>query len=135
MSTVAQIGMGTSLAYSAVPATTYTTLANITDITMPDPSAPDVKVTNYGTTGAHDFIAGFVDGGTIEVEKEYLPADAITLQGMLRTRKTWKVSLPDVSNFIFEGYINKISGAIPMEDKVTQKFTIKICTLPTISLT
>jgi hypothetical protein len=126
------IGLNTGLFYSAFPTpSSYTEVTEVIDVNFPEVSVADVKTTHYKTTnGIHDYTPGWKDGATLEVEKYYVAADESTLRGLLGVKKTWKVVLPDGGNYIFGGFMNKIGGAIPNEDRVTIKFSVKICTLP-----
>jgi hypothetical protein len=129
-----QIGEGTTLGYSAVPATTYTTVGDVFDVSFPDLTVADVKDTNYDTAShMHSYIAGWIEGGVVTFQVSYSKAEHATLEAFVRVKKTWKITLPDGGNYIWVGYINKMGGAIPNEDRMTVSFSIKICTLPTFA--
>jgi hypothetical protein len=123
------IGDSTALLYSAVPATTYTELAGISDLNVPDSVVAAVKNTNYKTTNkVNDYLPGWKEGGSMEVTMDYIPTNLTTLKGMEGVRKSWKILLNDGGNFLFEGFVEKVGVKAPAEGKVTVGFSIKVCT-------
>jgi hypothetical protein len=132
-----QLGTGTKLFKGPLGASpVFVELLGIQDVAFPEISAADVKDTNYQTAGQfHDYAPGWSEGGTIDVVKDFISADEIALRGLYRTRLQWKVQLSSLENWVFTGYINKMGGALPAEDKISIKFSIKICTAPVMSLT
>lgn len=130
------LGAGTSISYSAVTPTTYTLLAQLYDCNIPEQVVADVKASHYGTTGqVHNYIPGWTEPGVVDCEMEYVAANHAALVALLKVKHSFKITLSDGSNFVFVGYVNKIGGAIPMEDRVTVKFSIKVTNLLTHATT
>lgn len=135
------VGAGLTLKYDDVGGSDFTDeIANIINFEFPETTSSDIKNTKYGTTGTtHDYIAGFKEGGEVVVTKDFAKADETTLRGLHNagTRKVWKSAIaPKLGDtaqggsWQFEGYINKLGPALPVDEKLTQKFSIKVCTAP-----
>lgn len=132
MSSGGIIGKGTTLANSATSGGTYTAVVELTDVNFPEPVAADVELTHYGSSNSvEEYIAGWINGGDVTFTCNYTTANYAALLALLRTSKFWKITLPDTHTIIFPGYINKIGGAIPNKDRVTNTFTMKVTDLPT----
>jgi hypothetical protein len=131
------IGAGTGVFFGPTGASpTFVEVVGASDVNFPETVVTDVKNTNYKTPNkTHDYIPGWQEAGQMEVTTDYLPATETQLRGIVGVRKSWKVVLSDGANFIFEGYVNKVGEKVPNEDKVTQNFGVKCCTVPVYSPT
>jgi len=101
------ISIGTKLSYSAVPATTYTDLPDLQDVPELGGAPDKVEVTTL-VDGTRRYINGVVDYGDLAFTFLYDNDDASaswrTLQGFNGVLKTWKITLPDTTTFVFTGY-------------------------------
>ena len=101
------ISIGTKLSYSAVPATSYTDLNDLQDIPELGGAAEKVDVSTLAD-GTRRYINGIVDYGDLVFTFLYDNDDASsswrTLQGFNNAIKTWKITLPDTTTFVFTGY-------------------------------
>lgn len=121
------IGAGTTIGYSAIPPTTYTTIAEVFNCAMPEYDQPKVKATHYTSPNrTHEYIEGWKDGSDLEFELNYTSAERAALLGIRGVMKTWKLTYPDGATDIFKGYVSKVGGAIPNEDRVTMKVTLTL---------
>lgn len=95
------------LAYSAVPATTYTDLADLQEIPDIGGTMDKVEVTTLADSGRR-YINGLVDYGDLTFKFLYDNSSATAsyrvLAAMNGALKTWKITLPDLTTFVFTGY-------------------------------
>lgn len=125
------IGKGTTLGYSVVDADSYTTIAELFSVGIPDTEVDEVEVTHYASDNDFkEFVAGWEDGGEVEFELNYEKDEADALIALRGAPMDWKITLPDTSTWIFPGFIKKLGGEIPNQDKVTTKATIRITGVP-----
>jgi hypothetical protein len=127
---MASIGKGTTLGYSAIPATSYTSVGEVTNVSIPEITMAKVDVTHYGSSAKAYAPSGWADYGDVEVEITYAKAQCATLESLIGTEKTWKVTLSDSSYWVFTGFIGKLGGATPIDNVVTTTLTITITGLP-----
>jgi hypothetical protein len=123
------IGEATTLGYSA-DGTTYTAIAEVLDVTMPETTTEKVKVTSYDTDDKqHEYIPGWRDGSDVDVEVIYFKTLHNTLKGFADARaiKFWKITYPDGSSDAWKGFITKFGGgSVPMDDKLVTKMSINL---------
>lgn len=111
------ISIGTKLSYSAVPATTYTDLPDLQDIPELGGAPDKVEVTTLADSSRR-YINGLVDYGDLVFTFLYDNDDASAswrvLEGMNGVLKTWKVTLPDTTTFVFtgQGYVKLASAGV-----------------------
>src|SRR5687767_13119247 len=122
------IGKGTTLGFSAVPPTTYTPIGTqVVDVNKPGMTWDDVETTHYTTTGGiKSFIAGWAEGDVVNVEVNHVAADETVILGLGGLAKTFKITLPDTSSYVFPGYVNQVGGSVPNKDVVKTTLSIKI---------
>lgn len=132
---VAQLGAGTTLGYAAFPTPSgYTTCLEVSKVGIPKVTYDEVKVTHYlSANNLHEFIAGWGNGNEVQVEANYVKAEMTSLTAIQGVLKTWKITLPDTSTWIFGGFVKEVDGEIPNEDKIMTKFTIKVTGKPTFT--
>jgi hypothetical protein len=127
-------GFGSTLGYQAGTDGTYTTLAEITNISPPNMKVDTADVSTMDSPDSFkEYIALLADGGEVTVQLNFKASITTTITGLLRLKKTWKITLPDSSNWVFSGILTGLDGAIPHDGKVTQSFTLKISGKPTWS--
>lgn len=127
-----QLGAGTSLLLNITG--TYTAIANVISIGGPSVTVNDVDVTVLLSANLFkQFIAGWADGGAVEVDLRYDHLQFATLYTNLRAPNTWRILFPDASKWDFPGYINALSTDVPLEEEIGAPFTIKVSGQPTFT--
>jgi predicted secreted protein len=90
-----------------------------------------IDVTSLDSTGGYrEFIAGFRDGGTVNLTMNFTR----TTYDLMKTdfeddaAQNYEILLPDndSTSFEFEGLVTELPLEIPTDDKVTANVTIKI---------
>jgi hypothetical protein len=101
------------------------------------------EATNMGSPNTFkEFIAGLRDGGQVTFEANYIPKDATQLNSQSDfnsgTLSTWCINLPGTPGnantciWMFNGYVDSISPAIPLDDRITVTGSIKITGKPVV---
>jgi predicted secreted protein len=80
--------------------TTLTELIGVTSVAMPEDTVDEIDVTTLKAAGRRkEFISGLIDGGTIEIEMNFVPNSATDI--LCRAAKdagdsrAWKIVVPD----------------------------------------
>ena len=127
-------GHSTQLAYSAIPPTTYTSIAKIIDLKPPEPESEDINVSTMESTEQWEEVtAGWADAGEMECKVQYEKAANATLYALMRLDKTYKVTFSDNSTWIFQGFLKKFSNEVERKGIVTATLTIRISGKPTFT--
>lgn len=109
-------------------ASVYTTITGVRSIQGPDGVWHDIDVTWLQSPGrAKEFISGFFDGQTINMECIMVPANVVTLfttNGGVTG--VWRILFSNGSHADFNGYINKFAWENPLEEEVLTPFSIKV---------
>lgn len=117
MATEGSIGYGQSLGYSNDGAA-YTSVAQTTDFDGPDVSVKAVQITNNDSpNGFHEKTPGMGDAGKVTFKCIYKKTIVSALYGLIRATKYWKLTYPDGSTWVCQGFITmgpKVGS--PMED-------------------
>jgi hypothetical protein len=122
-------GVNTVLSYDA--SGTYTDIAENVEITGPDITVGDVETTHLKSTGqAKTFIPGLVDGGTVQLQGNFVKTKVTLLASFLRATKSWRITFSDGSKWEFSGHINSLGSQAALEDDVQVPFAIKVSGLP-----
>ena len=131
--TVQNVGVGTGSTIGTMTTSALET-HEILSMSMDGISRADVETTHLGTTGARTYIPGVLyEGGTITFEANFdIGFDYVTeLTGIAEsvqidiknhhatTPKDYEMTLTSV-------YLNSINWTVPLEDKNTVNFTLKI---------
>lgn len=99
-------------------------------------TATDINTSYSGTTGTNmTFIpADLIDGGSFDFTIAYDPDD--DLDAIMGISDTWTVTYPlpsgssNAATVIFTGYLNSISNALPIDDRMTLDISIKVANAP-----
>ena len=106
-------------------------LAEVNSISGPSMTRDFIDVTSLDSTGGYrEFIAGFRDGGTVNLTMNFTR----TTYDLMKTdfeddaAQNYEILLPDNdgTSFEFEGLVTELPLEIPTDDKVTANVTIKI---------
>ncbi|QNN24335.1 hypothetical protein HED60_19345 [Planctomycetales bacterium ZRK34] len=102
------------------------------------PEAGDIETTYYGISdNARTYIAGLLEGGTVDVMLKYEDTSLATWYGVLGGAvETFTVTIPDGATFEFDGFIKKAGAEFPDatdDDYIRQPATIKVTGKPTFT--
>ena len=133
-------GYGTTFEYGAAdpPATL---LAQVRNVSVGGITVEDLDISNFDSPDHYrEFIAGFIDGGTIDIEGIYKKAGVTALVTLLSPDYTttgnfyFQITWADGSYFDWRGYCNNIGIATPLDgDTVNITATFKIANKPTFT--
>ena len=118
------IGTGTTITASGSNAT-WAALVEVLNIDFSDLWQREaINFSHMETTGAHVFKpTDLYDPGSITVSVQFDPAAVIVPAA---AAENWTVTFPGGETFICSGFITSYGKGIPMEEKMTQTFTIKL---------
>lgn len=134
MATAARIGHGSSFSLGATDntgTTTYTALAEVTDITPPSDNIDVIDVTHMASPNAtREYVLGLNDPGECSFTINFVPgtgADA-TLQAWRAARnvRSCRINFPNGVRWTFDGILTGYSPTVPTGDKMTADVTIKV---------
>jgi hypothetical protein len=130
-------GYGASIGYTDIVAggdytsASYTALAQVGDVPLPELDIEEVEISNQDSpTGASglpvaEFMPTWASPGEIELELVYTPAQFSALNSLNGVTKHWKVSFADGATAEFDGWIKKPQAINELKGKVTAKTTIR----------
>lgn len=134
------IGFGTEIGYGDSEGGSYTPIADMTDVTLPNIEVNDVDVTTHGLAALfRDFTPGLGNAGELELKLLFDKANQATLYGLIRTSKWWKIQFPLIgaetvsSSWTCLGYIKGIQNMTPLDDKMECTIKIKLRRKPTFN--
>ena len=123
--------------------TAGTAIAEVTDISGPGMEADTIEMTSHdSTSGWKEFIGGLKDGGEIELEINYLPANAThkyAAGGLLYdldagTANSYALVFPDAATtmWTFSAIVTGFEVGAPIDDKLSAAVTFKVTGKPTL---
>jgi hypothetical protein len=125
-------GYGTSIGYADTAEGSYTTLADVVDITPPEEEVDDIETTTHSSTNkVRTYQGGLIEPGETDVVIQFDKTIYGTLRGLRGAKKFWKITIPDGSTQVFAGYIKKIGPETPLDDIVTVNLTMMVAGDPT----
>lgn len=124
---------------TASPLTTYAQIGQVTSISGPDGSVPEVDVTNLDSTGK-EYIGGLPDFGSVTLEVIFDAATATTMHEQIwndflsQTVTTYQIRLSDSpqTTITFTGYPNQYSYSLGVDAAVTASLGIKVSGAPAL---
>lgn len=114
---------------------TYTTIAEVKDISGPETSVDVVEVTNQDSPdNFEEIIPTLKRGGTTSFDVNFVPSDAThdSTTGLLaflnsRTKKEWQIILPGTGLSVqFDGYVVKWGPKFPVANVATASMDIRV---------
>lgn len=113
---------------------TFTTVAEITDIELPEIKLNTDDATSHDSAGWEESIATLLSGGEPTFKANWLPTNATQNEstGVLyailnRQKRNWKIVLPNsVKTFSFAGIVTSFKGVPALKEKMSLEFKIKI---------
>lgn len=135
MATSAIIGRGTTLAYeTTVGGGTYTTISEVFSVTGPEIEAAEVEATHFGSPGlSREYIAGLEEPGSCSFELNYTKTVLAALLSIKGVTRSWKITYPDSSTWVFSGNLSGVSVNDPDADRITMNAAIKVSGAPTFT--
>ena len=128
------IGYGVTLGYATTGTTTYTTVGEIIDLGGPNIDTDDVELTHSSSPDTFkEYCAGLGEPGEFECEVNYDKTNTASVYALHRSKKSWKVTLPDSSTWVAVGYLKTLGNQIPVGDRVTQTWAVKLTGKPTFT--
>ena len=116
----------------------WVNIAEVTNITGPGMTRETIDVTSLDSTGGYrEYIAGFRDGGTINLSMNFTRDTYDTMKDDFEDddAQQYEILLPDTesTSFEFEGLVTELPLTIPTGDKVSVDVVIKITGQVTIN--
>lgn len=138
MASNAVSGVGTKFYRWNSVSATWEALAEVNSISGPSMTRDFIDVTSLDSTGGYrEFIAGFRDGGTVNLTMNFTRStyDKMKADFENDAAQHYEVVLPDTgpadtsdvnTSFEFRGLVTELPLEIPTDDKITANVTIKI---------
>lgn len=122
----------------ATPTEVFTTIANTTSIEGPGIEREDIDVTAHDTENNYmEFVPGLVDGGEVEIEVNYDPAehDSLVADFDDTDARNWRLVFPDpdATTWSFSGFLTEFTPEAPYDDKLAASITLKVTGKPSLS--
>lgn len=136
--THAETDIGFLTTFGKVVADTYTALAEVTELTLPETSRDSIDFTHFGSPDAHrEFKPGLSDGGELSLVYNLVPglADDAVIATHLGTRavESWRVVFPNGAELDVRMFATAHGRATPMDDKMTGSATFKVSGKPVLT--
>lgn len=126
----AKLGYLTEVAMSTLAApTTWVEFEEIFNVTPPNDTDEQIDVTHYKSPGRRrEFIAGFVDGGEITIEGNYIANSATDdfIIASAGVQRHCRITLEDGTEITFDVLRTGYERNIPIEDKMAFNSTWKV---------
>ncbi|ABN75750.1 phage tail tube protein [Cereibacter sphaeroides] len=125
------IGYGTTVRVGRGAVPTWTKLALVGDIEMPDEQVDEVETTHMESPGRRkQFIAGLIDGGEVSVPMNLIPegeTDSM-LQEIKASGETVQIEikLPGSAAEVYAGFLKGYARSAPVSDKMTATATFRL---------
>lgn len=128
--TAAVIGYGTS--FSIYGGSTYTAVAEVTNITWPGYTRDAVDATNMASPNEfREFIPGLMDAGEVTIEMNFIPSASDVILAALTTGVgQFKIAAASGVNIVFSAIVTAFTPQAPLEDKMSASATFKITGKP-----
>jgi predicted secreted protein len=117
---------------------TYTPLAEVTELTLPETARDSIDFTHFGSPDAfREFKPGLSDGGELGIVYNLVAglADDAVIATHLATRKVedWRVVFPNGAELDMRLFATAHGRATPMDDKMTGSATFKVSGKPVLT--
>lgn len=124
---------GTLVAYSAnnPSSPSFTTVAELRDITPPTHSRNPLETTNHNET-EETFVMGILRKGELQFQLNWVPTAAThgATTGVHKalkdkTLQLWKVTFPEATYWLFSGYVQSIGPSAPVDDVLVSDVVVR----------
>ncbi|MFD6421705.1 phage tail tube protein [Streptomyces sp. NPDC060198] len=135
---------GTQFRRDSTGSGSYTTIANVSDISGPSRSREAIEVTSHDSPNKYrEFIKGLKDGGEVEITINYDPGSpshtALDADFEEDDLRNYQVVLlpgePDEHTWEFAALITDLGDEFPTDDKAERTATFKVSGKPTLTPT
>ena len=125
----------------------YATLGEVKNISGPSTQTSTIDVTTHSSAASgnyREFIPSLIDPGTIEVDMNWVHADAthklIWTDLQNRTKRDWRIVVPPTAsaatcNMDFAAYVVGMPKEFPTDDVISSKISLRITGAITIVTT
>lgn len=125
--------LGYNVDFSIYNGSTYTQVAEVTNITWPGYKRDAIDVTYMDSTSSfREYIAGLMDAGEVTVEMNWVPSatDPI-LAAMTAGVGQFKLQYAGAVNIVFKAIVTSWTTQSPLGEKLSGTATFKISGVPT----
>jgi hypothetical protein len=127
-----KIGYGSMVRIGVGVTPTWTELAFVGDIEMPDEQVDEVEITHMKSPGRRkQFIAGLIDGGEVGVPMNYIPGSAsdLLLISLKASGETVQVEITLTATGtpeVYAGFLKGYARTAPINDKMMATATFRL---------
>ena len=125
--------LGYNVDFSIYNGSTYTQVAEVTNITWPGYKRDAIEVTYMDSASSfREYIAGLIDAGEVTVEMNWVPSatDPI-LAAMTAGVGQFKLQYNNAANIVFKAIVTSWSTQSPLGAKLSGTAVFKITAAPT----
>lgn len=130
--------LGYNVDFSIYNGSTYTQVAEVTDITWPGYVRDAVEVTYMDSADQfREYIGGLMDGGEVTIEMNWVPAatDPLITALTASTIGQFKITYNAGVNIVFKAIVTAYQPQSPLGEKLSASATFKVTGKPTWSAT
>lgn len=126
--------LGYNIDFSIYNGSTYTQVAEVTDITWPGYVRDAVEVTYMDSADQfREYIAGLMDGGEMTIEMNWVPSatDVIIAALTASTTGQFKITYNNGVNLVVKAIVTGYQPQSPLGEKLSASATFKVSGKPT----
>lgn len=129
MTTLGSIGNGSQFQIESATPGTFTTIAEVSEITPPNET---VNAVTYASLDSPYMkaLAGIIDPGEASFEMSFVPGSSsetlIVTTLHARAVKKFRIVFPNLATWTFDGIVTGYEPATPNDDRMTATVTIKV---------
>ena len=136
--TIAATDIGFLTTFGKVVSSTYTALAEVTELAPPETGRNSVEFTHHGSPdGYREFKPGLADGGEASFSYNLVPglADDAVIATHMGTRvvEDWRIVFPNGAKLDFKGFATAHGRATPIDDRMVGSVTFKVTGKPVLT--
>ena len=136
----AEIGFGSSIAYSDTENGSYTAISEVVDVMGPPVTVTRVDSSHHGMSNPFvEKLAGLGDAVEVDVVIHFTSSQAATLYALLRSNKWWRIRAPLVgaettpATWKCAGFLGDFQHLTPLNDRMTIALKIVLSGKPTFT--
>ena len=113
---------------------TFTALAEVTNITLPNYTRDAVDVTHMTSDDTfREYIAGLMDGGEVQIELNFVPsASDVLIAAIVAGLQNYQITVNSIT-FTFAAVMTDYAPSAPNDDKLSASATFKVSGKPTLA--
>lgn len=131
MSQNALSAQGTLIARQPQSGGGYTTIGELRDITAPALTRNPIELTSHNDLDEF-FAVGIRRKGELTFQIGFIPTNATHghLTGLIKAyndadRSSWRITFPDGSTWIFDGFVTNVGPAMPVDDGLVADISVR----------